>query len=165
VITGPVQIQVRGLEQVRMNLRRRQRDLADFRPFWPRLQQMVGDWMRQQFETEGRWGGDPWRPLSGEYLERKQREYPGTGILVRTGELRRAAESPRIAGASPGGVRIVIPDAVAPYHQTGTRTMPARPIIPSPLPEDARAEMRRAFHAYVRARLAGSTGGIAAWGV
>jgi hypothetical protein len=125
--------------------------LTDLRPFWPKVVPLFIAWMREQFGSEGEWGGDPWAPLSEAYNTRKQEMYPGRGILYATGDLRRSASNPQRI-ATPQMLSLIIDDAdkrhggketrsVAEYHQEGTPTMPARPIIPAVLPPKARLEL------------------------
>jgi hypothetical protein len=64
------------------------------------------------------------------YAAEKARTHPGRTILIREGNLRRAASEPR-REATPRTLTLWIDDEnVAGYHQDGTDRMPARPLIP-----------------------------------
>lgn len=121
---------------------------GDLSEFWPLLERSTREWLTAQFDTEGRWGGDPWAPLSGAYAARKARQHPGRGILVATGALRDA--SIRFTPVKTRDTfRAVIRSPIVQYHQSGTSRMPARPIIPRRLPATALAELERLAADYV----------------
>lgn len=122
--------------------------LTDLRPFWPRLVPLFIGWMREQFDTEGDWGGGHWAPLSPDYAAWKTAHYPGRGILYATGDLRRSASNPA-RFVSPMMMSLTITDPKAGYHQEGTERMPARKIIPMVLPPYAQDEVRQAAEEYV----------------
>lgn len=115
--------------------------LRDLRPFWPRLAPIFVGWMRERFATQGEFGGDAWAPLNPAYLARKMTMYPGKGILYASGDLRQAASRPRRL-ATPTSITFEVDDSaythgsgtnrsVVEYHQQGSSTMPARPVIPA----------------------------------
>ncbi len=131
--------------------------LLDLRPFWPRVVPLFIGWMREQFATEGDYWGTPWAPLSPEYALRKAAMYPGRGILVAEGDLRRGASMPsRRAGPHSltltirwrkrRGKRRTLDPA---WHQFGTDRMPARPLLGESLPPDAQKELDLAAEEYV----------------
>lgn len=133
--------------------------LTDLRSFWPVIVPLWAEWMREQFKTEGEWGGDPWAPLSEAYLARKMKLYPGKGILYATGDLRRAASQPQRI-ATPESITFVVDDSqkrhggkeprsVIDYHQQGTATMPARPVVPEFLPLRAQEQVELAAQEWV----------------
>lgn len=110
--------------------------LADFQSALaesePALRQIADDFravIERQFESEGRAGGTPWAPRR-DILQRTPTTQP---LLVRTGALRDSFIRPGAAGHVEEitdqtltlGSRL--PYAI--FHQTGTRRMPARPII------------------------------------
>jgi len=109
--------------------------------------------MRSQFESEGAWGGAQWAPLSPAYAAEKARTHPGKSISIRDGTLRRAASEMR-REVTPRTLTMWIDSDVAGYHQDGTDKMPARPLIPDPLPSSARIEVDAAAHEYVSALVA-----------
>jgi hypothetical protein len=130
-----------GFDEAERGLVRMVALLTDLRPFWPRLVPLFVTWMREQFGSEGDWGGEHWAPLTPAYAARKARLYPGKGILYATGDLRRHASLPRRV-ATPTSLRLIIDDPVASYHQEGTDRMPQRKIIPDELPTPAQAEVQ-----------------------
>lgn len=84
------------------------------------------------FASEQSPEGNAWKPL--------RRPRPGR-ILDRTGRLRKAATRVLIAGQ-----RIVIDAPVyGPFHQDGTRRMPARPFLPDPNDPRTRERYQRAI--------------------
>lgn len=154
-----IRIDLEGLDENERALAQLVAATTDLRLFWPRLVPIFVGWMREQFETEGDWADDPWAPLSEPYATRKALKYPGKGILYATGDLRRAASLPR-RFVTPETLELVIDDSemlhggktarsVGPYHQEGTDTMPARPLIPEVLPVEAQAQVVEAANEYV----------------
>lgn len=105
----------------------------------PALKQIADDFrevIARQFSSEGRAGGTPWPPRAGAVPRghpSPQGRHGGLPLLVRTGALR---DSFLRQGAA-GHVEEIfdqtltlgsrVPYAI--FHQTGTRRMPARPII------------------------------------
>jgi phage gpG-like protein len=104
-------------------------------------QRMVGALAREvradinkAFNTQTAPSGAAWAPL--------KRPRIGGGILVRSGVLRRRAATVLLFGSS---IRIQMPP-YGPYHQEGTRTIPARPFVPTdPLPAATLARSTRAM--------------------
>jgi hypothetical protein len=139
---------ITGDDEYRRKLAQLELFLADLRGFWPLLVPVFIGWMRDQFKTEGGWGGQQWAPLSPAYAIEKARTHPGRTILIRDGTLRRAASQPR-REATPRTLTLWIDDDVAGYHQEGTDRMPARPLIPDPLPVSARLDVDLAASEYV----------------
>lgn len=86
----------------------------------------------RQFATEGAAGGTPWAPLAASTLRKRR----GGGILVETGALRGSLVDEGAPGhvEESDGLQLLfgtdLPYAV--FHQTGTRRMPARPILAIP---------------------------------
>lgn len=116
-------------------------------------------WMREQFESEGDFGGERWEQLSPAYLAWKSVHYPGKGILVATGDLRKAASLPK-REVTPTTLTLIVDDSaythggktarsVAGYHQEGTDSMPRRPLIFEHFPAVAEAEVERAAERYI----------------
>jgi hypothetical protein len=130
--------------------------MLDLRSFWPLVIPIFIGWMREQFETEGDFFGDPWAPLSPRYAAWKEQHYPGKGILIAEGDLRRAASSPRRT-VGPLFLELEIVDPKVRFHQEGTSKMPARPLVPEGvLPAAQQAELDSAFEVYVDERLKAS---------
>lgn len=86
-----VSIQIQGDKKTIARLKRAGVNITDFseelRAVGEYLRDFVG---RLVFETEGGILGARWAPLSEPYGFRKRTEYPGRGILERTGRLRRS---------------------------------------------------------------------------
>ncbi len=139
---------VTGDESARRKLAQLELFLEDLRPFWPSLVPLFIGWMGAQFSSEGGWGGQQWAPLSPAYAAWKSAAFPGKSILIREGDLRRAASSPRREATS-RTLTLWIDDDVAGFHQDGTDRMPARPLIPDPLPPVALREVELAAEEYV----------------
>ena len=87
--------------------------------------------MAEQFATEGAAGGTPWAPLAPSTLRKSRRTR--SGILNLTGALLGSLTDP----GAPGHVEQIDSGQLlfgsglpyAGFHQTGTRRMPARPIV------------------------------------
>lgn len=122
--------------------------ITDWRPFWPIAMRTVRHWMKEQFESQGAWGGEAWAALSPDYLAWKAVNYPGKPLLVQTGALKRAALAPHFVGA-PTLLTITVSDPKAIYHQHGTGSMPARKIIPTEWPAFAERELVHAADLYL----------------
>jgi hypothetical protein len=86
--------------------------------------------MARQFASEGRAEGTPWPELSPATLRRQRARTP---ILYKTGALLRSLGEPGAAGhvEELEGYSLTLGSRLpyALYHQTGTRRLPARPII------------------------------------
>lgn len=121
-------IDVTGLTESEVKTARLAVMMSDFRPWWPLLVPLFIDWMRRQFETEGEFGGHAWAPLSPNYAAYKAVVYPGKGILIAEGDLRRAASSPSRL-MTPTELILTIEDPKVVFHQEGTPFMPARPLL------------------------------------
>jgi phage gpG-like protein len=84
----------------------------------------------QQFATEGRAEGTPWAELTASTLRRRR---ASASILYETGALLRSLTEPGAAGhvEELEGYSLTLGSQLpyAGYHQSGTRRMPARPII------------------------------------
>jgi hypothetical protein len=80
--------------------------------------------IQEQFDAGVDAYGEPWAPLAPSTLAKKT----GPGILDETSAMRDSIEVSPMAGA---GIKIVIDDEKAIFHQTGTTRMPARPILPT----------------------------------
>jgi hypothetical protein len=141
-------VHVTGDDAYRKKLAEFELFLSDLRSFWPLLVPIVGGWMGAQFSTEGEWGGQRWHALSPAYAAEKARTHPGKSILIRDGDLRRAASQMR-REAGPRTLTMWVDDPKAGYHQEGNEHLPARPLIPDPLPSSALREVDTAAEEYV----------------
>lgn len=116
---------------------------------------LIGDAMRQQFATRGRWGGTPWARLKSSTVRRKRLEGTyGKGALRRTDRLYRAATEPGDAPHSrlrlfKNKVRFDITLRYAAAHQRGTKRMPARQIIPEQMPPEFIGKLRNIVRGYL----------------
>lgn len=123
--------------------------LVDLRPFWPRLVPVFISWMRYQFETEGSFASGGWARLSPNYAAWKAVMYPGKGILIAEGDLRRAASDPK-RSVTPTTMTLTIEDPKLQYHETGTSNMPARPLLfGDPLPRAAVDDLDQAAESFI----------------
>ncbi len=114
----------------------RMRQLQRFQ-FEPRtvekIELIINSATRAQFESQGRRGGTPWRPLAGSTVRQRIRQGFGAGpILLRTGRLAAALSSGQ-AILSPSGSQIEmrydqIQAEIGARHQRGTKRMPSRPV-------------------------------------
>ena len=88
---------------------------------------------RAQFESQGRRGGTPWRPLAGSTVRQRIRQGFGAGpILLRTGRLAAALSSGQAILSSSGSQIEMRYDQfqaeIGARHQRGTKQMPSRPV-------------------------------------
>lgn len=121
-------IEVEGLTEAERAAARLAVLLSDFRPWWPLLIPLFVGWMRQQFDSEGAFASGHWAPLSPNYAAYKAQHYPGRGILIAEGDLRRAASNPTRV-MLPLELTLTIEDPKVAFHQEGTANMPARPLL------------------------------------
>jgi phage gpG-like protein len=107
-----------------------QESLADQAPALARVADDFREMMARQFASEGRAEGTPWPELSPATLRRRRARTP---ILYKTGALLRSLGEPGAAGhvEELEGYSLTLGSRLpyALYHQTGTRRLPARPII------------------------------------
>lgn len=134
-------------------------NLTDFGRFvFPRLVPVFEAELKQQFDARGRGPSQgAWAQLSERYAAWKELNYPGMGLLERTGRLREALTS----SSSPFAMRSIQTDTFdfgtvgveyASYHQTGTDFMVDRP--PFDFTDDFESNAKRAAAAGVREALA-----------
>lgn len=119
--------------------------LLDLRPFWPTAARLGREWLKEQFATEGAFGGDPWAPLAASTVAQRGSAHP---ILDDTGALKGAASRP-VRHATPLTLELEVVDPKIHFHQHGTRKMPRRPVVPDVIPGHALAELQREFDQYV----------------
>ena len=104
--------------------------LAEQSPALMRIADDFREMMAQQFASEGQAEGTPWAELAPSTLRRRRAR---TSILYQTGALLRSLTGPGAAGhvEELEGYSITLGSRLpyASYHQSGTRRMPARPII------------------------------------
>lgn len=113
--------------------------LLDLRMFWPSVVNLWTRWMGKQFKSEGAyWNGYPWAPLSPAYAAWKAEHYPGKGILVAEGDLRRGAVQAK-ADMTPRYLVMTVEWPKAPnrytakfspaWHHYGEGHNPVRPLL------------------------------------
>jgi phage gpG-like protein len=130
-----------GAQPFSLVLERWQHNLGDARPaFEAMAQYQVKTVNARQFREEGSVETGKWSPLSPLYGRWKARVRPGRKLLVFDGDLKRSMTVPGkgiyIVRSNSMTVGTSVPYAI--YHQKGTPTMPARPLIGSPRKQDTR---------------------------
>lgn len=123
-----ITVNVAGLKQMGVAIERFAEDIKDFRALWPFVIDELGAITERQFDTRGR---GQWAPLSSRYARWKATHYPGRPLLVRTGRLRDEVTGQHGKAWIVSRNQITLRPSVRywRYHQTGTHTMPARPIV------------------------------------
>lgn len=134
-----------AVERLSVALERAGDNIADFgRYVFPRLVPVFEEEVKSQFDARGHGPvASAWAPLSRSYAKWKEENFPGKGILERTGDMREGLTN----STSPFALRdfssrdFNFGTRNLPYtgfHQLGTSTpMPARP------PFDFRGELER----------------------
>ncbi|MCQ9384446.1 phage virion morphogenesis protein [Brevibacterium moorei] len=120
-----------GIEDMNLELSRIKGQLKNVDGFLTNLSKWIEEQEAQQFKKEGGAYPPKWAALSKEYAKWKGQHYPGKGILERTGDLKTSLTT------SGSGIRAVHNGTLtfgtlveyAAYHQNGTKTMPARPVL------------------------------------
>lgn len=124
------EFEVMGDKQVARGFSRFADDVKDLRePF----QEIVKDFReieKKQFSSEGGYGSGGWGPLASSTIEEKQRGGFPLQIMVRTGDLRDVMTGVKSGyeDIKPLEMKIMML-AIGKYHQTGTKRMPARPLV------------------------------------
>jgi phage gpG-like protein len=130
-----------GAEPFMSRLHKWEENLGDATPaFEAMAQYQVKTVNARQFKEEGTVETGKWAPLSKDYGRWKARVRPGRKLLVFDGDLKRSMTVPGkgiyIVRSTSMTVGTSVPYAI--YHQKGTPTMPARPLIGSPRKQDTR---------------------------
>lgn len=98
--------------------------------------------LRNEFAQERDPYGNPWKPLSPVTVAIKQRTGGRSGILQDKGTM---LDELAIVPSSGAGLTVTLGAPYSAFHQTGTRNMPARPILPyAALPASWNAALREA---------------------
>lgn len=122
-----VNISIQGDKELTAKLKKAKGELED----WQQELHQVTDYLHSFYqnniyETEGGAFGLRWQSLKSSYEAKKRNEYPGRGILERTGAMRRSlTEDVTRTYADIGYPK----GSTAQYHQFGTRFMPQRQLI------------------------------------
>lgn len=130
-----VQMTVLGTRELDFAINGMLRTMSDFRPLWPRLEEVFHGIELEQFGTEGaagRHGG--WPGLKEPYKSRKSHLFPGAPILVRSGRLRESLTQAGASGAivdasSPTRLKLGTSVPYALWHQLGTLRMQMRRVV------------------------------------
>ena len=142
-VAGDTQV-MRGFSRMADNVK----DLSDaFREIVQDFHEIVET---QQFESEGRYGSGGWAPLKPEYAERKEKEYPGAPIMVRTGLLKESllGQNPYAReDIKPLEMKVGTQVFYAKFHQKGTKKMSARPLIQ--LTQSDKTRWHKIIHRYL----------------
>lgn len=119
------------------------------------IRELVREFLELQFETEGRYGQEPWAPLSRWTLAKKN----GRGsILIDKGNMYRRLTTPGSRSIDMGvrgkTIRATIRDRIASIHQTGAdysngRKLVARPLVPEDMPPAFIRDLRNIITGYV----------------
>jgi hypothetical protein len=111
----------------------------DLTPAWPQVEKIVMDMERQQFDTEGAYGGEQWEPLNEGYAAYKRRQYGDSRILRATGATFKSLTQRGAPGhyynAGPAYVEVGTTLPQAGWHQRGhdkPTPLPRRVVIPVP---------------------------------
>lgn len=123
-----------ALEQLSVAFERAGEELADWeRHVFPRLGPVFEEALKEQFAARGKGPhAGTWAPLSARYAEWKARNFPGKGVLERSGRLMEALTQSN----SPFAKRVASGDTFdfgtagvpyASFHQVGTQHMVDRP--------------------------------------
>jgi hypothetical protein len=134
--------------------------LRNLRPFVERsLAPAAAAMLKQHWDSKGAAFGHPWAAWAiSTRLERIRKGNADKGILRDTDHLFRALFrsllSPERIQTIPGGLRLSLglsqsEDPKAIFHQLGTSRMPARQVVPDPLPRSFRDVVRSMLKDYV----------------
>lgn len=123
-----------GFEPFQLVLERWENQLDDSEPVFQSLARQFAKSQQQQFSKVGGHTGARWAPLSPRYAAWKARHYPGKPILQLSGDLKDSLTKRPFGVDEVWDKGMVVGTAIsyAKYHQNGTATMPARPIIGKP---------------------------------
>jgi phage gpG-like protein len=117
-------------ENVKDSLEDIRRRSKDFRPVFKDIQKDLEELWSNNFLEMGLPSGG-WKPLDAEYGSWKSRNVPGAPIMQRSGTLFRSLATLR---GNPNQIRLKSATfgtdvKYADFHQTGTKNMPARPVV------------------------------------
>ena len=165
-VTVTTRLQPGKAEQQLLAVPNRLRHLDAFARF--ALAPLVTDVVKRHWESKGAAFGHPWAPWAASTLAARLRKGNAQlGILRDTGHLfaavLRAAESPTVTPTT-SGARLEITlgpddDPKAIFHQLGTSRMPARQVLPDPLPRSLRDTARELLRDFVLTGQLRGTGG------
>lgn len=128
---GEIGIELRfsGNAALTRRLSAMQTAVADMTPVWGVLRNRFVATMAMEFAGQ-RSASGKWKPLSPAYGAWKAQHYGGKPILQRTGELYGSLTGDLAIDIREPQMMVLGTDvSYARFHQTGTKKMPARPII------------------------------------
>lgn len=123
-----VQIKLEGGDKVIRKLKRMGIELNDFSEEMRAIGKYYQNFVTVDvFEDEGGPYGNQWAPLNEAYEDAKREEYPGAGILERTGKMRRNFKTK----ISPNSMIFYNPTKYFKYHQSSKprKKLPRRVMI------------------------------------
>lgn len=124
-----VDISSTGMGSSQRFLRGITKNVKDFRPWFRGVMKDYHKTQREQTSRSGAVDGlTRHRPLTRTYRRAKSREAPARPILVRSGDMQRAIENPRVQMRAQS-LSVTIMSDIAIYHQKGTSKMAQRPIL------------------------------------
>jgi len=121
-----VKITISGDKKTISNLQNMQDKLKSFSPELKKTGEFLKDFYSSvPFATEGSIYGERWAKLDPKYAVRKQKKYPGRGILEASGRLRKSFKFMNTDSL----LKVWNTAGYYPYHQIGTRKMSQRLVM------------------------------------
>jgi len=142
---------LQGEKQLSRRIRRINSEVGDWTGAFKETAEKLEDTFRNEvFKTEGRAIGEKWEPLSPAYKQWKQQNYPGKGILERTGEMRSNFDS-----AYKKDMAVIWnPTEYFKYHQSNqsrSGNLPRRPMMK--LYHEQREQVQKIFITHLRKKI------------
>ena len=130
-----LRLEVNGTKQVEQKLHIAADHISDFSPAFRDIKNSFIRYQRQEFASQGAYGGFAFAPLSPKYAKWKAKNHPGKRILEISGDLRKSMTSGLQVVTSPRRMVMWSDSTIAGYHQDGTEKMPARKMVAVPREE------------------------------
>lgn len=113
-----------------------------------RISDLIREMIKKQFETEGEYGGKKW---PGASTATERRKGIGGKLLIRSGKMfeKLTTDGEQDIRVTGNRIEFKVEGTPAGFHQTGTRNMPMRQVIPDPPPEDFMNRLKRVVTGYV----------------
>jgi phage gpG-like protein len=144
-----LEYQLRGMETA----------LGNLRPVWAQVRDVLVDFIKQHFDTEGAYGGQRWMPLSPSYAAYKARHAPGKSILRFKdrlyGSLTRKNHAEQVFRMGENWMEWGTKVPYARIHQTGSlkvQNRPPRRVVLPPLTKNEGERIVDIFLAYMLKR-------------
>ena len=142
-----IRISIDGIREVRRELDRIDARISNTAPFWRSVAvPIIKRNLRDIFSQEG----PGWAPLEESTL--RSRRYKGLPILEQTGDLKASLLDHPIEQITRDELLFGTSNPYAPFHEHGTRRMPARPFL-QPAIQEAINEIRDQYENYIRNQL------------